>query len=77
MNIIKVQFKMATSCGSVLPVLGSLLVNLGQFTSLDIELGLIRHAIGKGLRKLNFCPFPNFSNYFLSHMVINPYVLYM
>ena len=54
MKIIKVQFKMATSCGSVLPVLGSLLVNLGQLTSLDIELGLIWHAIEEGLRKLNF-----------------------
>ena len=50
MKIIKVRFEMAASCGSVLPVLGSLLVNLGQLTSLDIELGLIRHAIGEGLK---------------------------
>ena len=50
MKIIKVQFNMATSCGSVLLVLGSFLVNLGQLTSLDIELGLIRHAIGEGLK---------------------------
>ena len=50
MEMTMVQFNMATSCGSVLPVLGSLLVNLGQLTSLDIELGLIRHAIGEGLK---------------------------
>ena len=50
MKIIKVQFKMATSCGSVLLVLGSLIINLGQLTSLDIELVLIRHAIGEGLK---------------------------
>ena len=50
MKIIKVQFNMATSCGSVLLVLGSFLVNLCQLTSLDIELVLIRHAIGEGLK---------------------------
>ena len=77
MERITKQFNMATSCGSLLPVLGLFLVNLCHFTSLVIELGLIWHAIGKGLRKLKFCPCPNLTNYFQSHMIINPYVLYM
>ena len=54
MKIIKVQFNMATSCGSVLPTLSSFLVNLCHYTSFDMELGLIWHAFEEGLKKTEF-----------------------
>ena len=53
------------------------LVNLSHLTSCFIELCLFMHALWKSLQKLNFLTCSNLPKYFLSHMAILPYVLYI